>query len=247
MLVTVIGALVALAAVEPAQVAPAAPAASTVAADALALAKLMAPRDLRIQGELRQFDLNFAKTLMQNEDIKDVEGEYPGTVDAMARAVRPLLAQEAGKIADGAYPEIARVLAGELTGPDIAELTAYYGSPAGQNMLRRIVDSMDASSLYAEAMKNDGKVSDEAATAETFIAALKASSQVSTSDRDTLKALMQRPVWPKLRAMQPKIAKILIDATNAPDPAYDKQVEEVMTSAAEAHVKSLRPRAKPEQ
>jgi hypothetical protein len=214
-------------------------AAQAVARDALALAKLMAPRDLRIEGELRQFDLNFSKALVQNADVKAIEDKYPGSVDAMGKAVRPLLAEETGRIADASYPQIAQILANELTGAEIAELTAYYGSPAGRNLLRSLVQSMDGASIYGEALKNGGKVSDESANAETFIAAFKATGQLSPADFEALRALRERPVWPKLQAVQPKIQKIIKDATDAPDPAYEKHVEEVMAAAIQAHIQSL--------
>lgn len=244
MLAPLLAALVALAAVEPAQSAPVAPA-FAVAPEALALAKLMAPRDLRIEGELKQFDQNFSSALLKDKGVQDVEGKYPGTVEAMAKAVRPLLAEETGKIADAAYPKIAEALSAELTSADIAQLTAYYGSPAGRNLLRQLVQSMDASSIYADALKNDGKVSQETATTETFIAAFKATSQLSPEDFQALRALKASAVWPKLQAIQPKIQKILMEGTEAPDPAYEKQIEEVMSAAAEAHIRSLADQSKP--
>lgn len=239
MLAPLIAALVALAPAATAELAKAPAAAEAVAPDALALARLMSPRDLRIEGELRQFDLNFSKTLLQNAEVKAIEDKYPGTVDAMARAVRPLLAEETGKIAEGAYPRMAKLLADELTGSEIAELTAYYGSPAGRNLLRQLVESMDASSIYADALKNDGKVSADSANAETFIAAFKATGQLSAEDFQALRSLRERPLWPKLQAVQPKMQKIIVDATTAPDPAYEKQVETVMSAAAEGHIRSL--------
>ena len=240
-------AAVALAAATPPSAAAMASPTEAVAPDALALAKLMAPRDLRIEGELKQFDLNFSKTLLQNADVKAMEAKYPGTVDAMAKAVRPLLAEETGRIADGAYPQIARILADELTTAEIAELTAYYGSPAGRNLLRSLVESMDGSSIYADALKNGGKVSDDAASAESFVAAFKATSQLSPADFQALRALRERPVWPKLQAIQPKVQKIIADATNAPDAAYEKHVEAVMSSAVESHIRSLQPASKPKK
>jgi hypothetical protein len=238
MLALPFAALVVLAAVEPAQPAPPAPV-TAPAPEAAALAKLMAPRDLRIEGELKQFDLNFSSALLKDKGVQEVEGKYPGTVEAMAKAVRPLLADETGKIADRAYPKIAAILSSELSGPDIAELTAYYGSPAGRNLLRQLVESMDASSIYADALKNDGKVSQDTASTETFIAAFKATSQLSAEDYQALRTLKKSAVWPKLEAIQPKIQKILVEGTDSPDPEYEKQVEAVMSAAAETHIRSL--------
>jgi hypothetical protein len=244
MLAPLVGLLVALAAAAPAEPPRPSATAPVPAPDALALAKVMSPRELRVEGELRQFDLNFRKTLMQSEDVRALEAKYPGTIDAMAKAARPFLAEETGRIADSAYPKMAQILAGELTGSEIAKLEAYYGSPAGQNLLRLMVQSVDASALYAEALKGDGKVSEETASTETFIAALKAGGQISDSDRAALKGLMGDPVWPKLHAVQPKLLKVLLDAVNTPDPAYEKQVEEAMAAAAEAHIKSVDSQAK---
>lgn len=206
-----------------------------VSAEALALAKLMSPRDMRIEGELKQFDQNFAKTLLQEPGAKELEADYPGLTAAMAKAVRPLVAEETARIIDQAYPAMATVLANDLTAEEIAELTAYYGSPAGQNLLRQTANSIDASDVYAQAAKN-GRVTEDTAAAQAFMAGIQATAQISDADRQALKALTERPVYTKLQMVQPKIMKIILDTSNTPDPTYEKRIEEAMSAAAEAHV-----------
>lgn len=206
-----------------------------VSPEALALAKLMSPRDIRIDAELKQFDQNFVKTLLQEDGAKELEADYPGLTAAMAKAVRPLVAAETARIMDQAYPAMAKVLATDLTGEEIAELTAYYGSPAGKNLLRQTANSIDASDVYAQAAKNQ-RVTEESAAAQAFMAGIQATAQISDADRQALKALTERPVYAKLQTVQPKILKIILDASNAPDPAYEKRIEEAMSAAVEAHV-----------
>src|SRR4029453_15400662 len=130
--------------------------------EALVLAKLMSPRDLRIETELREFDLNFRKALLQQPDVQKVEADYPGVVDAMAKEARPVIAEQAGRVADRTYPVVAKLLGSEFTPNDIAELTAYYGSPAGQRLLRHVMESVDTSDQYAAAAqgKNVGTEED---------------------------------------------------------------------------------------
>ena len=206
-----------------------------VSAEALALAKLMSPRDVRIEAELRQFDQNFVKTLLQEDGAKELEADYPGLTAAMAKAVRPLVAEETARIVDQAYPAMAKVLATDLTAEEIAELTAYYGSSAGQNLLRQTANSIDASDVYAQAAKGE-RVTEDTAAAQAFMAGIQATAQISDADRQALKALTERPVYAKLRSIQPKMLKIILDASNAADPAYEKRIEEAMSAAVEAHV-----------
>jgi len=209
--------------------------------EALALAKLMSPRDLRIEGELKQFDQNFSKTLLLDEGGKALEAQYPGLTAALAKAVRPIVAETTARIIDQAYPAMAKGLAAGLTGEEIAELTAYYGSPAGQDFLRQMANSIDASDVYRQAAKN-GRVTEDAATAQAFIAGIQATAQLSDADRQALKALTERPVYAKLQSIQPKLMKIILDASNAPDPEYKKRIEETMSAAFDAHVKAAAPK-----
>ena len=211
---------------------------SEVSAEAFALAKLMSPRDLRIETELKQFDLNFRRAVLQQAEIQKVEADNPGVVDAMAKAARPLIAEQAGRVADRTYPAVAQLLAREFTKEDIAELTTYYASPAGQRLLRHVTDSMDTSDQYAAAAQGKTVASDEAASAQTFIASMKAMGQISESDWQELKKVSERPAFAKLHALQPRLTKLVLDSANAPDPDYDKRIEEVMAAAVEAHVKA---------
>jgi hypothetical protein len=231
--------LIVLAAAPAARAAAPAPAASQASQEAFALARLMSPRDLIVAGELWQFDLNFSKTLLADDGIQATEAEFPGVVEAMAKASRPLVAEQMGKIVDGLHVQLGRLIAAELTAEEIGELTAYYGSPAGQNLLRTMVASVDASEIYQSAMKADRALTEEDMEAQISAAARKATPRLSDSDRDALLALMKRPVFAKLGILQTRSRKFMIDAVNAPDPAYEKRLDEVMGKALEAHIASV--------
>ena len=212
--------------------------AAVASPEAFALAKLMSPRDLRIETELREFDLNFRKALLQQPDVQKVEADYPGVVDAMAKEARPVIAEQAGRVADRTYPAVAKLLATEFTPNDIAELTAYYGSPAGQRLLRHVMESVDTSGQYAAAAQGKNVGTEEDASAQAFIASMKAMGQLSEADWQELKKLSQRPAFVKLHALQPRLSKLVQDSANAPDPDYDKRIEDVMGAAVSGHIKA---------
>ena len=50
---------------------------------------------------------------------------------------------------------------------------------------------------------------------------------------------MAKPSFGKLAKAQPQIQKILADEFNAPDPEFDRQVEQAMGAAIEQHIASF--------
>lgn len=205
---------------------------------ALALARLMAPSELRVSAELREFDLHFKETLLQQREVKELDEKYPGLVDAMARSVRPLVAEQTIKVSDGVHPAIAKILVTELNPREIAELSAYYGSPAGRNWMRAMANSIDASDIYKSAITGKEPTQGDA-DGQLFIASMKAMGNVSDADRQALKTLMASPVYSKLRVVQAQLKKIIMEASLATDPEYEKRVEEVMTAAVADHITAL--------
>ena len=192
-----------------------------------------------VDGELRQFDLNFSKTLLQNQEVAAAEARFPGLVEAMAKASRPLLQQQAGDRLDHLYPRIAAVIQTDLSPPEIAELSAFFGSTEGQSVLRKMSESVDASPVFESAAK-DGKITEEAVKAQQWIAAMVAAGKYSAADRAALENLAKRPVFAKLQALQLKLRTIILDVMNSPDPAHDKQIDDVMSAAVAAHIEMLK-------
>ena len=225
-----------------ADISAAVPATSTTVtkpfAEALELARLMAPRQLMIDGELRQFDLNFPRTLLQNKEVAAVEARYPGLIEAMAKACRPLLGQQVGERLDRLYPQLAATIQADLSQSEIAELKAFFGSPEGQSILKKTADSVDAGPVYDSAAK-DGQVSEEAMKAQQWIATLSAVGKYSEADRAALMSLKERPVFAKLAAVQQELRKMVVDAMRAPDPAYEKQTNDAMSAAVANHIETL--------
>jgi len=222
----------------PASAAPAVAPATQPSAEALALARLMAPRQVMIDGEVRQFDINFSKTLLSREEVAAAEAKYPGLVAAMAEASRPLLIRQTGGRLDRLYPRVAGLIQAELTPAEIAELTSFFGSPAGRNILEKMAQSVDASPVYEQAAK-DGQVTEDAVKVQQWMTAMNAVGKFSDADRAALADLRKRPVFAKLSQLQTKFRTMMIETMGGSDPAYEKEIEAAMSAAVAAHLEKL--------
>ena len=87
-----------VAAMAPANAAP--QTAQPQAAEAIALARLMSPRDLLVEMEVREFDKHFVSSLRSDPEMKSLDDEYPGVFEAMHKASRGLVSQAMGRSVD---------------------------------------------------------------------------------------------------------------------------------------------------
>ena len=214
--------------------------ATAPASDALALARLMSPRDLLVDMEIREFDKHFVASLRADPELKSLDDEYPGVFEAMHKASRGLVAEAMGRSVDKVHASVAGVIEASFTPADVAELSDFYRSPIGQKTLRQMTASADASQIYRQAVE-DGqfKLTEEQIATQVRDSARKAAQTFTPDEQMQMMLFMAKPCFGKLAKAQPQIQKILADEFNAPDPEFDKQVEEAMGAAIEQHIASF--------
>lgn len=201
------------------------------------LARLMSPRALLIETELREFDKNFVPTLRANEHMKPLEGEYPGIFETMHAATRPLVAKAMEKAVDKLHSKTAALFAESMTSAEIADLIAFYRSPAGQNVLTQMAAAIDASKLYEQALDDpEREITSADISDQTKSTAARAMKNYSTADQAELVKFMGRPAFWKLAKLQPRIREIMAETFNAPDPEIDAEMEAVMMATAERYM-----------
>lgn len=235
-----------LALVAPAPVAAIAPAnaapqtAQAEAADAIALARLMSPRALLVDMEVREFDKHFVSSLRSDPEMKSLDDEYPGVFEAMHKASRGLVSQEMGRSVDQIHLAVAKLIESSFTPADIVELSDFYRSPVGQKTIRQMAASADAGQVYSQAVKErEFKLTEEQVAAQVHDNAKKAVQNFTPEEQMEMMLFMAKPSFGKLAKAQPRIQKILADEFNAPDPEFDRQVEQAMAAAIERHIASF--------
>ncbi|MNC94580.1 hypothetical protein D3C83_114700 [compost metagenome] len=69
--------------------------------------------------------------------------------------------------------------------------------------------------------------------------ARKAVQTFTPEEQTEMMLFMAKPSFGKLARAQPQIQKILAEEFNAPDPEFDRQVEQAMGAAIEQHIASF--------
>ena len=208
--------------------------------ESIGLARLMSPRDVLVDMEVREFDKHFVSSLSADPELKSMEDEYPGLFEAMHKASRGLVSQAMVRTVDQIHRSVAKLIEASFTRADIAELSDFYRSPVGQKTIRQMAASADAGNLYNQAVEQrEFQLTEEQVAAQIREYARKTAQTFTPEEQTEMMLFMAKPSFGKLAKAQPQIQKILADEFNAPDPEFDRQVEEAMGAAIEQHIASF--------
>lgn len=210
------------------------------ATQAIELARLMSPSGLLVDMEVREFDKHFVPSLRSDPELKALEEEYPGVFEAMHKASRGLVVEATGRSAGKIHAAVAKVIETNFTAADIAELTSFYRSPVGLKTLQQMAASADAGQVYQNAVSDSGfKLTEAQIDSQIHESAQKAAQTFTPEEQTEMMLFMAKPSFAKLAKAQPQIRKILAEEFNAPDPEFDRRVEQAMGAAIEKHIASF--------
>ena len=210
------------------------------AAQAIELARLMSPSDLLVDMEMREFDKYFVPSLRSDPELKSMEVEYPGLFEAMHKASRGLVVEATKRSAAKVHAAVAKLIEASFAPADVTELTDFYRSPVGLKTVQQMAASADAGQIYQQAVGEDEfKLTENQISAQIQESARKAVQTFTPDEQTEMMLFMAKPSFGKLAKAQPQIRKILADEFNAPDPDFDRQVEQAMGAAIEKHIASF--------
>ena len=190
--------------------------------------------------EVREFDKHFVPSLRSDPEMKSLDDQYPGLFEAMHKASRGLVAEATGRGAAKIHTAIAQLIEASFTSADIVELTDFYRSPVGLKTVQQMAASADAGQVYQNAVSESGfKLTDVQIATQIKESARKAAQTFTPEEQAEMLLFMAKPSFGKLARAQPQIQKILADEFNAPDPDFDRQVEQAMGAAIEQHIASF--------
>lgn len=209
--------------------------ASASRAELLALAEAMAPRDAMIRNELELFNRQFATELRKQEGFADLEAQYPALVPELVREMGPPFERYMERMLDEYFAEVATVLGEELDASGVAELTRFYQSPAGQRIVRTMLENFDATEIvdtYDKGQEPDAAMLERGLNG----AAARTTRLLSPDDQTALILMMKEPAFWTLRKVNPRILEVRARVMNADDPEFESETasvfERVMTRLA---------------
>jgi len=215
-------------------------ASQATATQAIELARLMSPSELLVDMEVREFDKHFVPSLGSDPEMKSMDEQYPGMFEAMHKASRGLVAEAMGRSVGKIHAAVAKLIETSFTQADIVELTNFYRSPVGLKTVRQMAASADAGQVYQQAVsQSEFKLSEDQVASQIKESARKAAQTFTPDEQTQMMLFMAKPSFGKLARAQPQIQKILADEFNAPDPNFDRQVEQAMSAAIEQHIASF--------
>ena len=207
---------------------------------AIELARLMSPSELLVDMEVREFDKHFVPSLSSDPEMKSMDEQYPGLFEAMHMASRGLVAEAMGRSVGKIHAAVAKLIETSFTPADIVELTNFYRSPVGLKTVRQMAANADAGQVYQQAVSHsEFKLSEDQVASQIKESAHKAAQTFTPDEQTEMMLFMAKPSFGKLARAQPQIQKILADEFNAPDPNFDRQVEQAMSAAIEQHIASF--------
>jgi len=216
------------------------PATQASATPAIELARLMSPSDLLVDMEVREFDKHFVPSLRSDPEMKSLDDQYPGLFEAMHKASRALVADAMGRSVGKIHAAVAKIIETSFTPADIVELTNFYRSPVGLKSVQQMAASADGGQVYQQAVaQSEFKLTEDQVASQIKESARKAAQTFTPDEQTEMMLFMAKPSFGKLAKAQPQIRKILADEFNAPDPDFDRQVEQAMSKAIELHIASF--------
>jgi len=200
----------------------------------------MSPSELLVDMEVREFDKHFVPSLGSDPEMTSMDEQYPGMFEAMHKASRELVAEAMGRSVGKIHAAVAKLIETSFTPADIVELTNFYRSPVGLKTVRQMAASADAGQVYQQAVsQSEFKLSEDQVASQIKESARKAAQTFTPDEQTQMMLFMAKPSFGKLARAQPQIQKILADEFNAPDPNFDRQVEQAMSAAIEQHIASF--------
>jgi hypothetical protein len=202
--------------------------------EALALAGVVQPMEMVMQGELAQFDRDYLPTLRVTPSYAKIEDRYPGFLEAYWVALRP----HAIKMLERRHPvmlaALAKFYADHMTLAELRATRAFFSGRTGQKMIRVGHTSFDLRAIIADRARAPGA----SVTPESYLAgvdsAVSALDQAMTEEEDReYAAFMRTDAGRKMTAMAPELKSFNLAWMSGHDPDFVAVANEVALEVIE--------------
>jgi hypothetical protein len=155
----------------------------------------------------------YAAIVASNADVKAMQAQYPDMQNVWIQAMLPITIEEMKKHMPGYFSELAALFDASFTNTELRQLTGFWKSPTGQNLLDRInanATYKNVSSEIAADLESETDVSNAAIARDKNDAVKRAVDKLTKSDLEAIARFGMSASGKKFVAIRPK--KDAIDA-----------------------------------
>jgi hypothetical protein len=212
-------------------------------ATAAALARVVAPLEMGIAGELEQARKAIIALPTMDEDAKALEQEYPGLYAALWAAVEPEMRRSTEADYPSFWAALEQLYLARLTEAEAQAVMTFFKSPTGQKLLRATYGSIDATPVVAEMVKTENYALDEKQMKSVMDAAKAAAvKQIGAEDQADLWILMASIDLKKFQALGAETQKVTLEWVNKQDPEGDARIGTIMEEAMKQYMAAHPPK-----
>jgi hypothetical protein len=198
------------------------------------LARLLNSEESTITVSERGISDAMPKAMMADPNVKALETQYPGIVDAMVAAMKPILMGHIRSSMPELWTLVGDFYAANLSEADLRAALAFYGSPTG----RRIIDLMSAGidmGPMLDDMVSSGKyeVTESNLKSSVMPAAARLPGKLTPAEMQATIRFGTSAEGQRVVALTPRVSKLVADWSNKPAPAIEAQLDKVLAAVVE--------------
>ena len=201
---------------------------------------LIAPdKDVSAQVD-KYLDASLKAMVRDDPAIAALERNYPGMIEAMRAAWRPVFFKAAAATLPLYRAELSQFYQDNLTIAEARQVLAFFQTPEFQAFIAMGRENMD----YRQTTKNltdDKDVSVQAVRSDLAAAGVKTAKQLSPIQRRKLMAFFSSPTGQKLLALNPKKLALEAKWTNYVSPESEREIELVTYETMIGHIAKTDP------
>lgn len=206
---------------------------------ALDLARLVRPLD-SAEIEVRNAKVAFYAEGREDQDLKALEADYPGILDAMWEACEPILRRYSEQEDPALIARLSDLYVARLTRSEIDALIRFYSTPTGEKLVRTMYESAD----YRPILR--ASLDDRATTAEDIGEVQKNArgavlKSVTEADHAALEDLGRSISLTKANALGAEVRQLMASWMNEPDSEMDAAIEAALLPAMEDYMAKATP------
>jgi hypothetical protein len=207
-------------------------------ATAYEIAQLFDPFDLSLTGGQFAFGNALQTSVAAQPGGSIFLAKYPGIVEAVSDAAKPLLQEQLSKLMPRLWAIRANLHAKNMSSAELAQAKRFMESRAGRAFVAAVFANMKMESGLASLVKNpEGGVSAKDMFSDSQSAGVRAFRSVSPQDRAAITAFLGSVVGRKIIRLNPEYVKAAMVVANESDPAFDARMGAVISSTISDFVK----------
>jgi hypothetical protein len=183
-------------------------------------------------------DRQFVDALMEDDDIRALEAEYPGIVHASWTEVRPVMADMLRHDVPRLWDVLAGIYERRLTVSQIEAATSFFASPTGRKVIALMNRNADLGPAMREVVADDqAQVTEKNYTGMVMSSAARTVREMSAAEVAEMTRFTQSPAGLALQALIPEAKAAGVAWMNESDPEVEARFGKAIDKAMNDYMK----------